>query len=81
MPTKKPSGKQKEKCEEIDNFKNNKELEEKIDHLEKELEEKNEKLLRSYSDLQNYHKIMQKELTYNENHINKKYIIELIYVY
>jgi len=67
MPTKKPSEKKKNTCE-----KN------QIKTLKKELNEKNEKLLRTLADLQNIQKRMEKEITTREEDIKKKYLNELI---
>ncbi|KAA0006933.1 MAG: nucleotide exchange factor GrpE [Thermoplasmata archaeon] len=60
-------------------------LEKKIKTLKKEvktlkqgLKEKEEKLLRSYADLQNYKKRMEKEMQLKEDEIKKRYISELV---
>ena len=49
-----------------------------IKKLKQELKEKEEKLLRSYADLQNYQKRMEKELALREEETKKKYLSELI---
>jgi molecular chaperone GrpE len=51
------------------------------DTLRQELKEKNDKLLRSYADLQNYQKRMEKELLSLEDEIKKKYLVEIIDLY
>lgn len=51
------------------------------DELRQELKEKNDKLLRSYADLQNYQKRMEKELAALEDEIKKKYLVEIIDLY
>ncbi|EMR73235.1 molecular chaperone GrpE (heat shock protein) [Thermoplasmatales archaeon SCGC AB-539-N05] len=55
-----------------------KNLKREIKHLKQELKEKNDKLLRSYADLQNYQKRIEKELQYKEDETKKKYLSELI---
>jgi molecular chaperone GrpE len=52
-----------------------------LQQLQKELKEKNGKLLRSYADLQNYQKRMEKELAVREDEIKKKYLVEIIDLY
>jgi molecular chaperone GrpE len=49
-----------------------------IRKLKQELKEKEEKLLRSYADLQNYQKRMEKELGLKEEETKRKYLSELI---
>ena len=49
-----------------------------IEKLKQELNEKNDKLLRSYADLQNYQKRIEKELTCKEEETRKKYLLEII---
>ena len=46
--------------------------------LKQELKEKEGKLLRSYADLQNYQKRMEKELQICDEEIKKKYLSELL---
>jgi molecular chaperone GrpE len=53
----------------------------KVEQLEHELKEKNERLLRSYADFQNYQKRAVKELKLKEEEIKKKYLSELIDLY
>ena len=55
-----------------------KNFEEKLQQLQQELKEKNDKLLRSYADLQNYQKRMEKEISAREEEIKKKYLVEII---
>lgn len=55
-----------------------KKLGKEIKQLQQELKEKNDKLLRSYADLQNYQKRMEKELQCKEDETKKKYLSELI---
>jgi len=76
MPEKKNSGKKREMRESWESKIKN--LEEKIKQLEQELKEKNDKLLRSYADLQNYQKRMEKEISIKEDDIRKKYLLEII---
>jgi molecular chaperone GrpE len=58
-----------------------KNLEDTLQQLQQELKEKNDKLLRSYADLQNYQKRMEKELAALEDEIKKKYLVEIIDLY
>jgi len=53
-------------------------LKKEIKKLQLELKEKEDKLLRSYADLQNYQKRMEKELQIKEEETKKKYLSELI---
>lgn len=53
-------------------------LKTEIEKLKQELNDKNDKLLRSYADLQNYQKRVEKELQLKEEETKKKYICELI---
>ncbi len=53
-------------------------LKKKIKKLTDELKEKDDKLLRSIADFQNYQKRMEKELQSREHDTKKKYIVELI---
>ena len=50
----------------------------KLKKIEKELKEKNDKLLRTCADLQNYQKRMEKELISRKGEIKRKYLTELI---
>ena len=56
-------------------------LEEENKKLQQELREKNDKLLRSCADLQNYQKRTEKELIFKEDETKKKYLSELIEIY
>lgn len=53
-------------------------LKKEVDKLRKELKEKDQQLLRSIADFQNYQKRMEKELILKEEETKKKYISELI---
>jgi len=55
-----------------------KKLKEEKQKLQQELEEKNDKLLRTCADLQNYQKRTEKELLFREEETKKKYLSELI---
>jgi len=55
--------------------------EEKLQQLQKEIKEKNDKLLRSYADLQNYQKRMEKETAAKVEDLKKKYLVEIIDLY
>ena len=72
MTTKKTTGKKKENTEKNTNLKK------EIEQLKTELKKKNNKLLRSIADFQNYQKRIEKELTFREQEIKKKYLEELI---
>jgi molecular chaperone GrpE len=76
MSTKKISEKKKGMQNSLQNKVKN--LEEKVQQLQQELKEKNDKLLRSYADLQNYQKRMEKEISAREEEIKKKYLVEII---
>ena len=56
-------------------------VQKKLKHLEKELQEKNDKLLRAYADLRNYQKRMEKEIENAKEETKKKYLSELIDLY
>ena len=56
-------------------------LKEEIEKVKQELNEKNDKLLRSYADLQNYQKRIEKEMSCKEEEIRKKYLLEIIDLY
>lgn len=56
-------------------------LKDEIEKLKQELNEKNDKLLRSYADLQNYQKRIEKEISCKEEEIRKKYLLEIIDFY
>ncbi len=53
-------------------------LKKEIQNLKTNIKEKEDKLLRSYADLQNYQKRMQKELKINEDELKKKYLSEIL---
>lgn len=53
-------------------------LKKEIEKLKQDLQEKNEKLLRSIADFQNYQKRIEKELQHREDDSKKKYLSELI---
>ena len=46
--------------------------------LKQELKDKEDKLMRSYAELQNFQKRMQKELEFKEDELKKKYLLELL---
>lgn len=73
MTTKKPTGKKKDTTE-----KKTTNPRKEIDKLKQELTNKDDKLLRSIADFQNYQKRMEKELILKEEEIKKKYLSELI---
>jgi len=76
MTTKKTTEKKKEPHDKtIDNLK------QEIEKLKLELNEKNDKLLRSYADLQNYQKRIEKETSTKEEEIRKKYLLEIIDIF
>ena len=54
------------------------ELKKELEELKSQLKEKNDKLLRSIADFQNYQKRMQKELTICRDDTRKKYLEELL---
>lgn len=56
-------------------------LKKEIEELKEELKAKNDKLLRSIADLQNYQKRMEKELKRCEIETKKKYLLELLDIY
>jgi molecular chaperone GrpE len=53
-------------------------LDKQIEYLKKELKEKEDKLLRSVADFQNYQKRMEKELICCKEETRKKYLQELL---
>jgi molecular chaperone GrpE len=55
-----------------------KKYEKEIKQLRQELKEKNDKLLRSYADLQNFQKRMEKEVSMVEEETKKKYLSEIL---
>jgi len=58
-----------------------KKLEENIQQIQQEIKDKNDKLLRSYADLQNYQKRIEKEISAKEEETKKKYLLEIIELY
>jgi len=72
MTAKKSTGKKKDPIDKTVNLKK------EIDELKNQLKEKNDKLLRSIADFQNYQKRMQKELTICKEDTRKKYLEELL---
>ncbi len=73
MTSKKPKDKKK-----VPTTKKPTNLKKEIDNLKKEIKEKDQKLLRSIADFQNYQKRMEKLLILKEEETKKKYIAELI---
>jgi len=57
---------------------NDKKLQEEIKKLKEELKEKQDKILRTMADFQNYQKRMEKEKKIFENELKEKYVSELI---
>jgi molecular chaperone GrpE len=76
MPTKKSTDIKKSTQEPLQN--KIKKLEETIQQLTTELDEKNDKYLRSLADYQNYQKRMEKELICREEELKKRYLLELL---
>ena len=68
MPTKKSTNKKKHSDE----------IKKEIKKLKIILKEKEDRLLRSYADLQNYQKRMEKELQIKEEETKKRYLSELL---
>ena len=79
MSAKKNSEKKKGMQNSIQNKVKN--LEDTLQQLQQELKEKNDKLLRSYADLQNYQKRMEKEIVARDEELKKKYLVEIIDLY
>ena len=73
MTTKDSTGKKKEST-----TKKPVNLKKELDKLKKDMKEKDQQLLRSIANLQNYQKRMEKELILKEEETKKKYITELI---
>lgn len=61
--------------------KSKKDYKEKIADLKKELKEKEDKLLRSLADFQNYQKRMEKEIAMVREETKKKYLTEILDLY
>ncbi|MFW6122121.1 MAG: nucleotide exchange factor GrpE, partial [Petrotogales bacterium] len=80
MSAKKSTSKKKDiHDKKIDSLeKKQKKLEEEVEQLKQQLEEKEDKLLRSYAQLQNYQKRMEKELQNREYETKKKYLLEFL---
>lgn len=80
MSTKKPNDERKNKCDKkTDSLRKElNKLKDEINKLNQEAKGKDDKLLRSYADLQNYKKRTEKESQYKENETKKKYLSELI---
>ena len=80
MSTKKSNDERNNKCDKkTDSLgKELNKLKSEIKKLKREAKEKDNKLLRSYADLQNYQKRTEKESQYKENETKKKYLSELI---
>jgi len=80
MSTKKSNDEKKKKCDKkADSLeKELNKLKSEINKLKEEAKGKDNKLLRSYADLQNYKKRTEKESQYRENETKKKYLSELI---
>lgn len=80
MSTKKPNDERKNKCDKkTDSLRKElNKLKDEINKLKQEAKEKDDKLLRSYADLQNYQKRTEKESQYRENETRKIYLSELI---
>lgn len=76
MPTKKPTEPKKPTQETTQN--KIKKLEETIEQLRTDLNEKNDKYLRSLADYQNYQKRMEKELLSHEENLKRRYLLELL---
>jgi len=82
MTKKKTKQKKEEDSKKKDSFKSKtKEFEKEIEHLKVELKEKNDKLLRSVADLQNYQKRIDKEIKSIKEETRKKYLDEIIDLY
>ena len=73
MSTKQSTGKKKGSDDKKINS-----LKKEMEKLKQELKEKNDKLLRSYADLQNIQKRIERELQIREEETKKKYLSELI---
>jgi molecular chaperone GrpE len=73
MTTKNPTDKKKEST-----LKKPVSLKKEVDKLKRDIKEKDQQLLRSIADFQNYQKRMVKELILKEEETKKKYITELI---
>jgi molecular chaperone GrpE len=81
MPTKKTTPKKKDMQQTNNSQIKIKKLELESQKLQHELKEKNDKLLRTCADIQNYQKRTEKELLFREEETKKKYLSELIELY
>jgi molecular chaperone GrpE len=72
MSTKKTEEKKNTTKKDIENLKK------ELDIIKKELKEKDEKLIRSYADFQNYQKRIEKEIIHREEEIKRKYLLEFL---
>jgi len=82
MTKKKTKPKKEEDSKKKDSLKSKpKEFEKEIKNLKNELKEKNDKLLRSVADIQNYQKRMEKEIKSIKEETRKKYLDEIIDLY
>ncbi len=81
MPTKKTTKKKKDMSQKNNSQSGLKKLKLVTQKLQHELKEKNDKLLRTCADLQNYQKRTEKELLFREEETKKKYLSELIELY
>jgi len=83
MVTKKSQGKKKDTCDKktANLMKELQKFKKEVKQLQQDLKEKNDKLLRSYADFQNYQKRVAKELLCKEEETKKKYLSELIDLY
>lgn len=76
MPTKKPSDPKKQTHEPSQH--KIKKLEEDIQRLTAEIQEKNDRYLRTLADYQNAQKRMEKELSCQKEDLKKRYLLELL---
>jgi molecular chaperone GrpE len=76
MPTKKPTNTKKNTQETL--HQTIKKLEEDITRLQADVNDKNDKYLRTLADYQNYQKRRDKELLCREDELKKKYLTELL---
>jgi len=79
MPTKKHSEKKKTTIQKTDDLQSRLNSYKKENHqLKQDIKEKNDRLLRSYADIQNLQKRMEKEIECKEQTTKEKYISEII---
>jgi len=81
MVAKKTSKKKKDMQQKNKSQSGLKKFELEAQKLQQELKEKNDKLLRTCADLQNYQKRTEKEILFREEETKKKYLSELIELY